>query len=135
MISLYTDGACTAHDRHGGWAWVAVGVSGKELRRESGYVADTTNNRMELTAIIRGLSRRWQCTIYTDSRYAISALSTTAATGLNADLVRQGQMLVSLLFPTFVWVRGHAGNKWNELADRLATEARDDGIPLRDRGV
>lgn len=140
-LQLYTDGS-SGHDRSGGWACIAV-MDGKELWRMSGRDTDTTNNRMELTAILRGLARlakhTGNVTVITDSQYAIQVVTASDwqanAYRINADLIQQCRSLLRgkrnrrhnrrpRATTEFVWVKGHNGNEWNEAADKLAGRAR-----------
>ena len=136
-VTMATDGACKGNPGPGGWGVVIrAGDAEKEL---SGGEPDTTNNRMELTAAIRGLDalkRPCRVTLSTDSRYVMDGLTKwlkgwqrngwkTAAKQpvKNADL---WQALVAAAAPHRIdwrWVRGHAGHPENERADRLASDA------------
>ena len=139
-VDLYTDGACRGNPGPGGWG-VILSNEGRE-KELAGGEENTTNNRMELTAVIRGLealNKPCRVTVHTDSRYIVDAFEKgwlenwiarewrrAAAKGrgkpvLNVDL---WQRLVELLEAhrfEFNWVRGHAGHPENERADRLAT--------------
>ncbi len=137
-VELYADGACSGNPGPGGWGTVLrYGDVEKEL---SGYEPDTTNNRMELTAVIRGLQalkRPCDVTLTTDSRYVADGLSKGWAKNwrangwrkadkkpaLNPDLWGQ---LLDLCEPhklTVVWVKGHSTNVYNNRCDELAVAA------------
>lgn len=138
-VTLYTDGACSGNPGAGGWACVLVyGDKEKEL---SGGEAVTTNNRMELTAVIEGLKAlKQKCVVhlYTDSKYVLEGATKWLAGWqekgwrkadkkplLNVDL---WQILADLLDAheiTWHWVKGHAGNVYNERVDALAVAQRD----------
>ena len=135
LVELFTDGACSGNPGPGGWGAVLryKGVE-KEL---SGGEASTTNNRMELTAAIRGLQAlREPCHVVltSDSRYLVDAvekgwLASWQRRGwkrgknepvLNVDLWQELLPLLELHEVEFVWVKGHAGHPENELCDRMA---------------
>lgn len=134
-VHLYTDGACSGNPGPGGWG--AVLIYGEARKELSGGERDTTNNRMELTAAIRGLQAlREPCRVIltSDSRYLVDAVTkgwlrswqrrgwkkAGNAPVLNVDL---WQLLLPLLEQhqvEFVWVKGHAGHPENECCDRMA---------------
>ncbi|MBQ4471930.1 MAG: ribonuclease HI [Alphaproteobacteria bacterium] len=138
-VTLYTDGACSGNPGPGGWACVLLY---KETKKElSGGEAETTNNRMELTAVIEGLrALKESCSVqlYTDSKYVMEGatkwLSGWQEKGwrradkkpvLNVEL---WQVLADELARhtiTWHWVKGHAGNPYNERVDALAVAKRD----------
>ena len=137
---MYTDGACRGNPGPGGWGVLLLsnGVE-KEL---CGGVAETTNNRMELTAAIKGLQaikRSCAVTIYTDSEYVQRGISewleqwkqrgwkTAAKKPLkNVDLWQQLDEEVGRHQVAWQWVKGHSGNPGNEKADQLANQGIDD---------
>lgn len=137
-VTLYTDGACSGNPGAGGWGAILEfnGVK-KEL---SGGEADTTNNRMELTAVIKGLSalkERCHVTIISDSKYVLDALRLGWAEkwrkngwmrnkkdkALNPDLWEQLLTLVKQHETELIWVKGHDGHPENERCDELAVQA------------
>ena len=139
-VEIYTDGACSGNPGPGGWGAILLynGVE-KEL---SGGEAQTTNNRMELTAVIMALlalRERCRVELYSDSKYVVDALEKGWAWGwrkkgwvkadkkpaLNPDLwetlldlTRQHEMHCH-------WVKGHAENEYNNRCDQLAVRERD----------
>ena len=130
---IYTDGGCFPNPGRGGWGFVVV-QNGKEIHRGSGKEKFTTNNRMELTAVIKGLEyvNKKNVVVYSDSRYITDAFNkhwvdSWVKTGFkngtikNMDLWMRLMLLNEKLAPTFKWVRGHSGDKFNEIADRLAS--------------
>ncbi|MBR0174302.1 MAG: ribonuclease HI [Bacteroidales bacterium] len=133
-IYLYTDGAASGNPGPGGWG--AVLVCG-DLRKEmSGGFALTTNNRMELLAVIKGLEAiRWEnatVEVWSDSSYVVKAveekwLDKWLATGFkkkkNSDLWLRFLPLYRKHQVTFHWLKGHAGHPENERCDRLAVAA------------
>ena len=133
-IDIYTDGACKGNPGPGGWgALLRSGSNEKELW---GGEPETTNNRMELTAVIRALEalkRPVSARIYTDSKYVQQGISEwihgwkrngwrTAAKApvKNADLWQQLDKLAAQHQVQWLWVKGHAGHPENERADVLA---------------
>ncbi|MBQ9070493.1 MAG: ribonuclease HI [Clostridia bacterium] len=140
-VSLYTDGACRGNPGRGGWG--AILVYGKYEKEMSGGERETTNNRMELTAAIEGLSAlKEPCyvTLYSDSKYLVDAYEEgwiyawekAAWRGgkvKNPDLWQRMLELTRLHTVTFVWVKGHNGHKYNERCDALATAFADSFEP------
>ncbi len=133
-VVIYTDGACKGNPGPGGWgAWLSWGGHEKEL---FGGEAATTNNRMEMTAVIEALSslkRRSAVAIYTDSEYVKNGITTwihgwkqrgwrTAAKApvKNVDLWQKLDSVVAAHDVQWHWVKGHAGDPGNERADALA---------------
>jgi ribonuclease HI len=139
VIEIYTDGACRGNPGPGGWA--ALLKLGEREREISGAEALTTNNRMELTAVIRALEalkRPVQARVYTDSEYVRRGvtewLSAWKARGWrtadrkpvkNQDLWQRLDELRANHQLEWHWVPGHAGVPGNERVDRLANEAID----------
>ena len=138
-LDLFTDGACKGNPGPGGWgALLRMGRHEKEL---FGAEAETTNNRMEMTAAIRGLEALTEpcaVTVYTDSKYLIDGI-TKWVDGwkkrgwINASKkpVRNADLWHELLAQTarhqveWRWVKGHSGHPENERVDRLASDAAD----------
>lgn len=134
-VELYTDGACSGNPGKGGWGAV---LKYKNIEKElSGGEPETTNNRMELTAVIMGLkSLREPCNVEltTDSKYVADGLGkgwaqSWKANGwrkkdkkpaLNADLWEELLALSEIHNINIHWVKGHAGHEYNERCDRLA---------------
>lgn len=140
-IELYTDGACSGNPGPGGWAYILKhGASGSE-REGSGGERDTTNNRMELLAVIQGLealTRPSRVELYSDSQYVLNGLKSWMASWKkrgwktaskqpvkNQDLWMRLDELMAEHTLSFHWVRGHNDHPENERADRLAVAARD----------
>ena len=124
-IFLYTDGAASGNPGPGGWGVVLVcGNLRKEL---SGGFALTTNNRMELLAVIKGLEAiRWRgasVEVWSDSQYVVNTLSKGWKRKKNHDLWARYDLLSQRFSLTFHWVKGHAGHPENERCDRLAVQA------------
>ncbi len=140
-IELYCDGACLGNPGPGGWGYLlrvhlATGAQEKE---GSGSEADTTNNRMELLAAIRGLealTKPCQVLLQSDSQYVVKGSTTwlkdwkrrgwKKADGkpvLNADLWQALDAQLARHQVEARWVKGHAGHAENERVDRLASQA------------
>lgn len=134
VVEIYADGACKGNPGPGGWgAWLRFGDQEKEL---FGGAALTTNNRMELQAVIqalKALTRRCEVAVYTDSQYVQKGVSewlkNWKARGWktaskqpvkNEDLWRELDALCAGHKISWHWVKGHAGHVGNERADALA---------------
>ncbi len=140
MVEIFTDGGCRGNPGVGGWgALLRYGDVEKELW---GGESDTTNNRMELTAVIRSLEavkRSIPLRITTDSKYVKSGITEwihnwkkngwkTAARKpvKNVDLWKQLDQLVQMHQVEWAWVKGHSGHRENEIADELANRGMDE---------
>jgi len=138
-VEIYTDGACRGNPGPGGWA--ALLLFGEHEREISGAETLTTNNRMELTAVIRALEAlKRPCTgrLYTDSQYVrqgvLEWVKQWKARGWktadkkpvkNQDLWEALDALVQVHKLEWHWVKGHSGNVGNERVDELANRAID----------
>ncbi len=137
-VTLYTDGACSGNPGVGGWGAVLM-FKGHE-REISGAEADTTNNRMEISAVISGLEclkEPCEVSVYSDSAYTVNAFANGWVYGweksgwkkadnkpvLNDDLWKRLLALTRLHKVTFFKVKGHADNEYNNRCDKLATDA------------
>lgn len=136
-VEIFTDGACSGNPGAGGWGVILrYGATEKEL---CGGAPETTNNRMELTAVIealKALKRECDLTIYTDSRYVMDGvqqwLPNWKANGWrttnkksavkNLDLWQELDSLLPLHKIKWVWVKGHNGHLENERVDKLARD-------------
>lgn len=142
-ISVYTDGGCTGNPGPGGWAAVLL-FDGREIRLSGGNPS-TTNNQMELTAVIRALShinensalKGRPVEIYTDSQYVKNGLTQWIHNWIrngwktaSKDPVKNKEYWIALkseadkLSISWNWVKGHSGNEYNELCDSLVEEER-----------
>ena len=134
-VTLYTDGACSGNPGPGGWG--AILMYGPHKKELSGGEASTTNNRMEMTAVIEALKcLKEPCIVelYSDSKYVIDSLSKGWAAGwqkrgwvksdkkpaLNPDLWEEMLRLTTLHTLQYHWVKGHADNEYNNRCDELA---------------
>ena len=135
-VKIYTDGACWGNPGPGGWA--AILISRGHNKEINGAEPQTTNNRMEITAAIESLKALKQPSIvqlFTDSSYLVNAatawLPGWKARGwrrkdgilLNADLWQELDREMARHEVNWTWVKGHAGNRYNERADELANDA------------
>ena len=136
-VDLFTDGACSGNPGPGGWG--AILRSGAHEKELSGGEAATTNNRMELTAVIEGLAALKGAsgvTIHTDSRYVMDGatkwLKRWKANGwktadkkpvANVELWRALDDALQRHDAKWIWVRGHSGHAENERVDQLARDA------------
>ncbi len=140
QVRIFTDGACSGNPGPGGWgAILKYGDVEKELKGGEGH---TTNNRMELTAVIRGLQalkRPCRVLVVTDSKYVLQGMTEwlegwkrkgwrTASKKpvLNVDLLQELDQLGSGHTLSWEWVKGHSGHAMNELADQLANRGIDE---------
>ena len=138
-VTVYTDGACSGNPGPGGWGSIII-RDNKETEM-SGFEANTTNNRMELTGVIQGLTALGETTlpvtIYTDSQYVVNAINqrwidnwqikgwinASKKPVANRDLWERIIELNLKYKPTYVWVKGHSTNEYNNRCDALAVQA------------
>ena len=137
QVTLYTDGACSGNPGPGGWG--AILLYNDYKKEMSGGERETTNNKMELTAAIEGLSAlKEPCIVklYSDSKYLIDGITkgwarswrakgwkkSDGKPALNVDLWQKILELDDYHEIEYIWVKGHAGNPYNERCDRLAVE-------------
>jgi len=135
-IYLYTDGASSGNPGPGGWGVVLkCGEARKEM---SGGFAITTNNRMELLAVIKGLEAiRWKdatVEIWSDSQYVVNTLTKGWKRKKNTDLWARYDEVSKGFNLSFHWIKGHAGHPENECCDRLAVAACSAGDLPQDNG-
>lgn len=147
-IAIYTDGACSGNPGPGGWGYVVVNQeTNEEIIKESGGESYTTNNRMELTAVINALKKlqdflkigniqEYTVSVHTDSQYVQNGISSwivkwkknnwrtsTKSPVKNKELWQELDAISLQLKPVWHWVKGHSGNKFNELCDKMAVFA------------
>jgi len=145
-LKIYTDGGCSGNPGPGGWAYVMVQQTfqgGRIIAQDKGAERETTNNRMELTAVIsalralktmEGVPR--QAAVYTDSQYVQKGITewirawkrnswrtSDKSPVKNKDLWMELDALAGEFPLKWEWVRGHAGNEYNELCDGMTQEA------------
>lgn len=140
FVEIFTDGACSGNPGPGGWGAI-LRCKGRE-KELSGGEAHTTNNRMELTGVIKALEAlKYPCEvkITTDSKYVVDGITKGWAVGwkkrgwkkadgkpaLNPDLWGRLLELLEIHQVEFCWIKGHAGHPENERCDTLAVAERD----------
>ena len=140
VVDIFTDGACRGNPGPGGWG-VILRLGGYEKTLHGGE-ADTTNNRMELLAVIRALEalkRPVQARVHSDSQYVLKGMrewlpnwkakgwrTASKAPVKNADLWQTLDQLAAQHQIEWIWVKGHAGHPENERADALANQGIDE---------
>lgn len=141
LAELYTDGACSGNPGPGGWAFILRHPGSKREIERSGGAGETTNNRMELTAVIEGLEAIEEPSIveiYSDSQYVLKGLNEwmdawkrrgwkTASKKpvKNRELWEELDRLRSIHELSYHWIRGHNEHPENERCDELAVMERD----------
>ena len=132
-INLYTDGACSPNPGLGGWAAYFIYNNVKYVTY--GYEENSTNNRMELTAVIEGLRLiystlkklgivDYKVHVYSDSQYVVNTMNSGWKRNANKDLWDTIDGAIVLMDIDFIWVKGHASNPGNNECDKLAVKAR-----------
>lgn len=139
MLKIWTDGSCLGNPGPGGWGFIAT--DGTNIAERSGGEPNTTNNRMELMAVIRALTaarKHASVEIHTDSQYVKNGMqgwiknwkrnnwrTANKKPVKNQDLWMQLDELASNKDIHWVWVKGHAGEEFNERVDTLARTAAE----------
>lgn len=140
VFHVYTDGSCPENPGNSGWAYVCENPINGELLQDSGMEKESTNNRGELLGALYALHRftNVPLVVYSDSNYLVKGITSwvkgwkrngwrtkEGKPVLNKDLWEKLDKAVSSrnLKVNFVWVKGHSGNRLNELADELAVKA------------
>lgn len=137
---IYSDGGCRPNPGKGAWAYVIL-CDGIEAERNSGYMASTTNNEMELTGIINGLKRLIDLGIrnveaFSDSQYVVNGINVWINSWTREDPKLKDRKNGTLWYEfldlkkrlkhfNMQWVKGHNGNQWNELCDREVNRELD----------
>ena len=141
QVRIYTDGACRGNPGPGGWG--ALLKHGDKVKKLYGGEQETTNNRMELTAVIKALEclkgNKWPLEITSDSKYVLQGITewiegwkrngwrnASKKPVLNMDLWQRLDELVQLFEISWHWVKGHSGHPDNEMADQLANQGIDE---------
>ena len=146
---IHTDGSCHGNPGPGGWAAIILTEKGENCTLR-GAVPETTNNRMELTAVIYGLRQLGKMPwvqdggveIHTDSKYVCDAFqqdwvgnwrrngwrTAKKQSVLNRELWEELIPLVEQHRPSWHWVKGHSGDHWNELCDQMANQEADQAM-------
>ena len=131
IVELWTDGSCSYKDRVGGWGFVII-IDGVEIELK-GSAVDTTSNRMEVMAVLKGLSvisTPAKIKVFTDSEYVRNGILKNGwvdrgSTVKNYDLwVRMNKIVNHHIHVKPIWVKGHSNIYYNERADALAGQAR-----------
>jgi len=127
-LKIYTDGSCFGNPGPGGYAAIILDSENRIIEKISGYELHTTNNRMEMLAIIRAL--QWirvqkktlplKINIYSDSSLIVQTMNLGWKKRANLDLWQDLSLAASGLALKFIWVRGHDGDKYNEQCDKIA---------------
>ena len=146
MHSIYTDGSCLGNPGPGGWAAIITVDQGKK-QTLSGHEENTTNNRMELLSVIVALEMikvpSANVSVFSDSKYVVDAVEKKWVFGWqkkgfkgkkNVDLWQRFLAIYPKHNVSFTWVKGHAGNKYNEVCDQLAVQAANQKDLLVDEG-
>lgn len=139
MIKIWTDGSCLGNPGPGGWGFIAT--DGKNIAERCGGEKETTNNKMELTAVIKALTaakKHKEVEIHTDSQYVKNGMQSWIKNWKknnwktadkkpvkNQELWKQLDELANDIKIHWVWVRGHAGEEFNERVDDLARTAAE----------
>jgi len=137
-VDIFTDGACSGNPGKGGYG-VILKYNGVERELSEGFV-NTTNNRMEILAAVKGLEilkEPCNVTLYSDSKYLVDSVNqgwlikweknnwyrTKTEKAKNVDLFKRLLAMLNKHKVEFVWIKGHAGHPENERCDQLATSA------------
>ena len=123
IYELYTDGSCRKNPGPGAFACIVVDGNGDIVDTLAGSYKRTTNNRMELMAVIEGLKTLPDCcevVVFSDSKYVVDTINKRWERRKNQDLWVQLDKELDRLSVTLQWIKGHADNAFNNAADKLA---------------
>ena len=129
MIEIYTDGAYSSSRNQGGWAFVVV-QNNEVIYKEYDGLINTTNNRMEIKGVLEALKYlhslgKTTASIYSDSQYVIGTITKAWKRNKNIDLWDEFDKLSKGLNISYFWVKGHADNKYNNMADEYAVKGSE----------
>ena len=127
MLEIYTDGAYSSLRNKGGWAFVVLS-NGEKIHHDFSFEFNTTNNRMEIQAALEACywlrdNKLAEATIYADSLYVINTMTQNWKRKKNNDLWDLFDEVIKDLQIHWSHVKGHSGNKYNELCDAFASQA------------
>lgn len=147
QVSIYADGACSKNPGPGGWGVILI--YGDKVKKMSGFQEDSTNNIMEMTAVIEGmkaLKERCEVNIFTDSKYVVDSvtewlpnwkkngwITSSRKPVKNIDLWKEIVELSGHHKVNWHWIKGHDGNEYNEECDKLAKEQIAENKNQKDR--
>jgi len=133
-ITLYTDGSCMPNPGIGGFGFIFIDPKTNKEWCVNGGELNTTNNRMEMTAVIEGLkflNKYHNFKIYSDSMYVINCASGKWKQNKNLDLWEQYRRASKNKNIEWIWVKAHNGNKYNEMVDKLAKKWSESQIKYK----
>ena len=136
-LIVFTDGGCEKQGKRGAYGIVILNRNTKRIDSFSGAYRKTTNSRMEVIAAIKALKlidTKDPIVLYSDSEYLVNTMKGLYARKKNMDLWRDMDIVMKDKNVLFVWVKGHAGYKYNEVCDKLCTEAMLNGPYETDEG-
>lgn len=122
MLNIYTDGSCK--NNNGGWGFIVLRKN--KIYEVSGFCKNTTNNRMELIAVIEAIKfcREKRILIHSDSKYVINCAQKIWKRKKNIDLWNLYDNIIINKNIKYKWVKAHNNNFWNEKVDKIANQSR-----------
>lgn len=127
--TIYTDGGYSNKHKVGAFAYVMLDSEGNEYKKNAWKITDESNNRAELKAIITAIhhlpSTNLNVEVKSDSQYALKTLSGEWSRNANTDLFEVWERVLGEKKPTitYTWVKGHSGNHYNEMCDKMCNDA------------